>query len=116
MYSIFKELYLDRLLKKYETVLIVSPAPPNLKYMTRNIRLQKVSVHKPDINCGIAFKSFINPTRYMTIEELPQLIGYLKQYNYVIDYEANKLLTSHMKSNYVLSFSRGNLGSPLPLP
>ena len=46
MYSIFKELYLDRLLKKYETVLIVSPAP-NLNYMTRNIRLEKVSVHKP---------------------------------------------------------------------
>jgi hypothetical protein len=42
----------------------------------------------------------------MTIEELPQLIGYLKQYNYVIDYEANKLLASHMNSKYVLSFSQ----------
>ena len=108
MYSIFKELYLDRLLKKYEIVLIVSSVPLDLNHITRNIRLEKVSIHKPDINCGVAFKSFIDPTRYMTIEELPQLIGYLTQYDYVIDYEANKLLTSHMKSNYVLSFFKRN--------
>lgn len=107
MYSIFKEIFLDRQLKKYETVLIVSAVPPNLNHIIRNIRLEKVSVHKPDIHCGVAFKSFIDSNRYMTIEELPQLIGYLTQHNYRIDYETNKLLSSHMKSNYVLSFSRG---------
>ena len=106
MYSIYKEIYLDRFLKRYDTVLIVSEVPPNLNHIIRNIRLEKVSVHRPDINCGVAFKSFHNSNKYMTIEELPQLIGYLKQYNYVIDYEANKLLASHMNSKYVLSFSQ----------
>lgn len=104
MYSVFKEIYLDRIYKKYETVLTVSSIPPNLNHIICKIRLEKVSVHRPDINCGFAFKSFDESKKYMTTEELPQLVGYLKQYNYVIDYEANKLLTTHMKSNYVLSF------------
>ena len=73
MYSIFKEIYLDRSIKKYETVLIVSAVPPNLNHIICNIRLEKVSVHRPHINCGIAFKSFNSLHKYMTVEELPQL-------------------------------------------
>ena len=42
MYSIYKEIFLDRLLKRYVTILIVSEAPPNLNHIIRNIRLEKV--------------------------------------------------------------------------
>tara|TARA_Y100000748_G_scaffold229590_1_gene193676 strand:- start:4469 stop:4795 length:327 start_codon:yes stop_codon:yes gene_type:complete len=108
MYSIYKEIILDKLLKKYDTVLTVSNIPPNLNHIIKNIRLEKVSVHPPKFNCGYAFKSFYNVNKYMTIEELPQLISFLNEYDYVIDYEANKLLTSHMNSNFVLSFYKKN--------
>tara|TARA_Y100000768_G_C23355984_1_gene397610 strand:- start:9 stop:335 length:327 start_codon:yes stop_codon:yes gene_type:complete len=108
MYAIYKEVYLDKIYKTYENILIISAIPPNLNNMIRNIRLEKVSVHKPSFNCGYAFKSFLNSNKYMTIEELPNLISYLKQYNYEIDYEENKLLSIHMKSNFILSFRPKN--------
>ena len=108
MYTIYKEVVLDRILKRYNTVLIVSEAPPNLNHITRNIRLEKVSLHRPYINCGVAFKSMYDPNKYMTIEELPQLISFLYRNNYIIDYEANKILASHMNSNFLLSFYEKN--------
>ncbi len=108
MYAIYKDVYLDKIYKQYENILIISSIPPNLKNIIRNIRLEKVSVHKPSFNCGHAFKSFCNPNKYMTIEELPDLISYLKKYNYEIDYEENKLLALHMKSNFILSFRPKN--------
>ena len=74
MYAIYKEVYLDKIYKTYENILIISAIPPNLNNMIRNIRLEKVSVHKPSFNCGYAFKSFLNSNKYMTIEELPNLL------------------------------------------
>ena len=104
MYLISKQLYLDKLNKCYKTIIIINSKPEGeLKKITTNIKLNKLTSNGTLYGCCnknlcvYAFVSIKNCCKFMCIEELPELITYLTNNNYKIDYQLTKLLSKHNK-------------------
>ena len=108
MYFIYKEIYLDTIEKKYQTIIVMNNYPEILKPYVKRIKLNRLSTYKTEynqINCLYALKSFIDDYRLMEIDELPNLIGFLLTNNFIIDYQMNKLIAKNVENrNFVAMF------------
>ena len=106
MYLISKQIYLDNHNKCYKTIIIINGKPQGkIRDLVTNIRLGKISENENYFGCCnknlciYAFKSLNNNCcKLMCIEEYTNLITFLSNNGYKINYKMTKLLEKQNKN------------------
>ena len=106
MYLISKQIYLDNHNKCYKTIIIINSKPSGkLANLTTNVRLGKLAETDNLYGCCnknlciYAFKSLNNNCcQLMCIEEYANLITFLSNNGYKINYKMTKLLEKQNKN------------------
>ena len=105
MYLISKQIYLDNHNKCYKTIIIINSKPQGkLQDYITNIRLGKLAESENLYGCCnkniciYALKSMSNCCQLMCMEEYPNLITFLSNNGYKINYQMTKLLSKQEKN------------------
>lgn len=109
MYTIHKEVYLNKYEKKYETILVTDSYPDVLSPYIRKIKLPKVSVYKQHTanECKYCFHDVDNPSKstLLLLNDLPTVINILKKKSLMVNYEISDILDKHMDKSFILAYS-----------
>ena len=92
-YALYRMPFLDQREKQYKTVLSISTFPKGpLSSMVTRLRYPKLSPFKEESpRCILAIMSPGSPNP-MTIEQFPELLGFLSNNDYLIDFNVTKLI------------------------
>tara|TARA_B100001175_G_C19448686_1_gene610120 strand:- start:261 stop:620 length:360 start_codon:yes stop_codon:yes gene_type:complete len=99
MYTLTVKPFLDQYNKKYIKIITINQMPTgNLAQYVKRIQTPKLSPFKQDDSCCSrkccenALYKFDDTSKFMCIDEIPDLFTYLATNNYTINYELTKMM------------------------
>ena len=93
-YALYRMPFLDQIQKQYKTILSINAFPkgPLSKRITR-LRYPKLSPFKEESpKCILAIIDAESPSNLMTPEQFPELLGFLSNHDYQIDFNVTKMI------------------------
>lgn len=95
VYALYRQPYFDTKQQTYRNTITIDTKPQGpLIAIVRQFKTSLVDHKNPDYQrrCAWAFLSLNGPSKFMTIEELPQLFTFLLSNGYKIDTSITKML------------------------
>lgn len=103
-YTLCSHVYFDTIDKMYYNIITINTMPVGvLAQLVVPFKNNKVSAYStPETQCGLAFKS--NRNKFMRVNELPELISFLLQNDYIVDTQLTTMILKTNVSNRLIAY------------
>ena len=106
---LYKKPFLNPYSKHYSNILCLNciPLGPIAQYV-QHVKTQQISefVNEPNECIYAIMKNDYSNSEYMTIDDLPHFLIYLKQNNYTVHHSFNEIITSNVEvKSHICLFS-----------
>jgi hypothetical protein len=98
VYTLTTQPFLDNCQQSYTNIITINLIPEGpLKFFVRRVNFTPLSPFQGNTRyqkCGLALVSFVNQTRYMSPDEIPDLFAFLTENGYLIDTRVTKMMNT----------------------
>jgi len=101
VYTLTTQPFLDSCQQCYTNIITINLIPEGpLKALVRRVTFHRLSPFQQPSpcerypKCGLALLSILNPTRYMSPNEIPDLFAFLTENGYLIDTRVTKMMNN----------------------